>query len=76
MLGKPIFKFGDIVTFNFGDIIKKGIIVIIDDYGTFEDNTDVSYDILIKEENNLYKHIREDFVIKKIDEVKDKTSIW
>ena len=76
MLGKPIYKFGDIVKFNCGDIVKQGIIVIIDEYGTFEDNSDVSYDILIKEENTLYKHFREDTILQKIGEIKDKDNIW
>lgn len=38
---------------------RKTVIYIIDKYGTFEDNSDVSYDILVKEENCLYKHINE-----------------
>lgn len=40
------------------------MIEIIDAFGTFEDNSDVSYDIMVAEENCLYKHIREDFIIK------------
>ena len=39
-------------------------IYIIDPYGTFEDNSDVSYDIMSEEKNCLYKHIQERFVRK------------
>ena len=37
-----------------------GSIEIVDQYGTFEQAEEPSYDILVKEENGcLYKHIRE-----------------
>ncbi len=63
MKGNPKFKIGDLVTFDFGKNNKfTGEIYIVDKYGTFEDPSDVSYDIFVKEENCLYKHIREDFV--------------
>ena len=77
MLGKPKYKLGDIVQFKCIDNndLKTGIIAIIDKYGTFEDNSDVSYDILNKEENMFYKHFREDFVIKKIGHI-DEDKIW
>lgn len=79
MLGKPIYKLGDIVTFVLSDFeyteesgyvlqitpeTEKytGKIRIIDAYGTFEDPSDVSYDILV--DNCLYKHINEQMIIK------------
>jgi len=66
MLGKPKFKHGDLVTFNIViDNVETpiiGNIYIIDEYGTFEDSSDVSYDIM--SDNCLYKHIREDKVSK------------
>lgn len=63
MLGKPKFKEGSLVRFQFGkDDYKIGTIYIVDKFGTFEDNSDVSYDIMVESENCLYKHIREDFV--------------
>lgn len=64
MIGNPKYQFGNIVDFTVGDDTKTGIIYIIDKYGTFEDNSDVSYDILVGDENCLYKHIREDYIIK------------
>lgn len=64
MLGKPKFNYGDVVKFKLGDDIKEGIVYIIDKYGTFEDDSDVSYDIFVKSENCLYKHVTERIVEK------------
>jgi len=64
MLGKPKFNYGDTVKFKFDDETKVGTIEIIDAYGTFFYKEDVSYDIMVKEENTLYKHIHEKFVEK------------
>ena len=76
MLGKPKYTYGDIVKFTANDNkIREGIIAIIDRWGTFEDDSDVSYDIMNKEENILYKHFREDCIIEKIGEVKEE-EIW
>lgn len=61
MLGKPKFKYGDLIEFRFGSETKTGKVYIIDKYGTFFDDSDVSYDIMVESENILYKHIREDF---------------
>lgn len=63
MLGNPKYRQGQIVTF-LTPTMKEGIIEIVDVYGTFEDNTDVSYDILVPNENCLYKHINEKFIVK------------
>lgn len=64
MLGKPKFEYGQKVRFTITDqngnsIEKIGTIEIIDRYGTFFDTSDVSYDILVEDENCLYKHITE-----------------
>ena len=75
MLGKPKYNYGDVVKFKLGDDIKEGIIAIIDRWGTFFDDSDVSYDIMNKEENILYKHCGEKYVIEKIGEV-PKEEIW
>ena len=76
MRGYPKYKFGDVVEFEFADLGKKsGVVAIIDRYGTFMDQSDVSYDILNKEENMLYKHCREDHIIGKIGEVPE-SEIW
>ena len=65
MRGKPKFKLGDIVSFNLGNETKKGEIWVVDAYGTFQDPSDVSYDVMVAEENCLYKHLTESLVIKK-----------
>lgn len=56
MLGKPKFKVGDIVRFRHNEAWKVGCIEIVDEYGTWEDASDVSYDIMVTSENMLYKH--------------------
>ena len=65
MKGHPKFNYNDDVKFNLDGEIKKGIIYVIDKYGTFEDDSDVSYDVLVENENEryLYKHINEKFLI-------------
>jgi len=75
MVGKPKYTYGDVVEFKYGDGVKTGIIAIVDRYGTFMDDSDASYDILNKQENILYKHFREDFVIQKIGEIPEE-EIW
>ena len=63
MVGKPKFKQDEEVLFTFpmeeGIRTLKGTIYIIDAYGTFFDDSDVSYDILVEEMNTLFKHIPE-----------------
>lgn len=74
MIGNPKYTIGDEVTFR---IMNRkgvecdftGIVVIVDRYGTFEDNSDVSYDILVKNTDGndiLYKHVNENSIITKI----------
>ena len=74
MLGKPKYNYGDTVKFKVTYHDKEydltGKIEIIDAFGTWEDNSDVSYDIMVDRNNNpihrrvacLFKHIREDGV--------------
>lgn len=66
MKGKPKYKIGDNVSFTFNDEKLSGTVFIVDAYGTFEDPTDVSYDIMVEDDNTdnaynkcLYKHINE-----------------
>lgn len=59
MVGKPKYKIGDDVSFTLENDNKKGEIYIVDKYGTFEDDSDVSYDIFVKSDNVLYKHVKE-----------------
>lgn len=60
---KQIYKEGQIVKFQINNIIKEGIIYIVDKYGTFEQNNEPSYDIMVTEENTLYKHIIQSMII-------------
>lgn len=64
MIGKPKFKVNDSVNFIIGNTKRIGTVFIVDKYGTFEDNSDVSYDIFVESENMLYKHINEKYVTK------------
>ena len=78
MIGHPLYDYGDVVQFQVftkdenderKEYIKEGVIIIIDKYGTFFDDSDVSYDILVESENMLYKHFTESSVIKKVGHV-------
>lgn len=64
MKGYPKYEYGDIVKFNIKNEVITGKVYIIDKYGTFEDDSDVSYDILDESNHILYKHIREDKLLK------------
>ena len=69
MIGHPLYHHGDVVQFklnrNEGDpIVCIGTIEIIDKYGTFEQNNEVSYDVMVKNFANsgelmFVKHILE-----------------
>lgn len=59
MRGKPKFDFDEEVAFTVDGKEKVGKIFIIDKFGTFFDDSDISYDILVESENTLYKHISE-----------------
>ena len=65
MKGFPKFKIGDKVHFEFTIEDKKysedGEVVVVDKYGTFEDDSDVSYDIRLKD-GSWWKHINEKYV--------------
>ena len=60
---KTIYKEGQIVKFKINNIIKEGIILIVDKYGTFEQNKEPSYDIMVTEENTMYKHIIQSMIV-------------
>ena len=66
MRGFPKYKLGDKVHFEITTADKKysedGEIVVVDKYGTFEDNSDVSYDIKL-EDGSWWKHINEKYVL-------------
>jgi len=64
MIGHPKHKLGDVVTFYLNGMKLQGTIEIIDAYGTFEDDSDVSYDIFVTnhpkyKDGVLIKHINE-----------------
>lgn len=62
MIGKPKFKIGDEVCFEWEGEIKVGVVFVVDAYGTFFDDSDASYDIKVEKENMLYKHFTEKLV--------------
>ncbi len=63
MLGKPKYKYGDIVRFYFDNGKEKiehyGKVEIIDAYGTWGQYKEVSYDIMGMDEITLFKHVIE-----------------
>lgn len=64
MKGNPKYQYGNLVKFELNGEIKEGTVYTVDEYGTFEDDSDVSYDILVKNEKEhcLYKHINEKYL--------------
>ena len=60
---KPDYNVDDLVTFDAAGDKKTGKVYIVDAYGTFEQNEEPSYDVMVEEENCLYKHIRESLII-------------
>jgi hypothetical protein len=71
MIGHPKYKRSDVVTFKCRDDVKTGTIYIVDSWGTFEQNDEPSYDIMVESENCLYKHIRESWIDKCIGQNKN-----
>ena len=65
MKGFPKYKIGDKVHFELTIEGKKdsenGEVVVVDKYGTFGDDSDVSYDIEL-EDGTWWKHINEKYV--------------
>ena len=65
-LGCPRYLIGDLVKFNIDDETIEGRISIIDAYGTYEQQDEPSYDILVRGKDGtkcLYKHVRESIII-------------
>ena len=65
MKGFPKFKIGDKVHFEFTlnnkNYSEDGEVVVVDKFGTWDDDSDVSYDIKLKD-GSWWKHINEKFV--------------
>ena len=62
MRGNPKYKVGDRVRFEFNGELVDGKVYIVDTFGTWEDPSDVSYDVM-SDQDCLYKHIREDYIL-------------
>lgn len=62
MRGKPKYKVGDRVRFEFNGELVEGTIWVVDAYGTWEDPSEPSYDVM-SDQDCLYKHIREDYIL-------------
>ena len=64
---KPAFKHGQVVKFRLheGDWVSEviGTVEIVDEFGTFEQNVEPSYDVLVRDAYTdqfyLYKHLRQ-----------------
>lgn len=58
------YKKGDVVRFKFFEDKDplEGMIEIIDQYGTFDQSDEPSYDIYKFDNNTLYKHVRQSLV--------------
>ena len=64
--GKPRYEWNEHVMFDFNGKLFVGKIVVVDSFGTFEQNEEPSYDIFCEKENTLYKHVRESQVVAKV----------
>lgn len=68
IIGKPKFKVNDEVYSYINDVIFFGKVAIVDGYGTFEQDEEPSYDIMVEHYTNgqpcLIKHIRESSILR------------
>lgn len=74
--GYPKYHRGDKVAIKFkdhqGEIVEKmGTIEIVDAFGTFFQKDEPSYDVMVVEENCLYKHVNESCVVELIEAAED-----
>ena len=60
-----LYKVGDEVVFTLNEIQKEGVVFIVDANATFERPVITFYDILVENENMLYKNVPYDMVSKK-----------
>ena len=56
------YKYQDKVEFKYNNINKVGYIEIIDQFGTFEQKEEPSYDIMSYKDACLYKHVRQSVI--------------
>ena len=66
VIGCPRYQRGDPVRFKWSDTEKVGKICTVDVFGTSEQIDEPSYDIIVEEDNSLYKHICESEVLTKV----------
>ncbi len=64
--GRPRYHREDVVRIKWDDTEKIGKVCTVDAFGTFEQSEEPSYDILVEEDNCLYKHICESDVLGKV----------
>ena len=68
MIGKPKYKIGNNVKFTLEGREYHGKVYIVDEYGTWDDPSDVSYDIMVidygdnHDKECLFKHLTEKLV--------------
>ena len=65
MKKQPKYEKGDVVEFLVNDIHKIGKIMVVDSWNSCYRH--IEYDILVDEENMLYKHFSENLIIRKVD---------
>ena len=58
MIGKPKFKLGDWVAFNWQGETIEGEVLVVDSYGTFFQTKEPSYDIFSPKKHALQAHER------------------
>ncbi len=66
MPGRPRYHCDEMVRIKRDDAEKVGKVFVVDAFGTIDQNEEPSYDILVEEDNCLYKHICESDIIGKI----------
>lgn len=65
VIGHPAYLRDEEVAFRIGETDRYGKIEVVDEYGTFEQSEEPSYDMYVQEENCLYKHIKEFYVTRR-----------
>ena len=66
MKGNPLYQEGDVVRFVIANRPLIGTINMVYEWGTWEDASDVQYDIIVAHENTLYQHIPECLIATKL----------
>jgi len=58
-----LYTIGETVTFQCGNMQKEGTILIVDSFDVFGCHGSPSYDILVENENMLYKHVEHNLIV-------------